>query len=86
MRKIIFILVFALIGTFAFASSEISSKFENTISEINNEKVIKSNEIKEVSVTYCVSYGGNLYCCEGATYSEARSCARAMAKESIQPQ
>lgn len=62
------------------------------LSSIGNGYPLKGHESlsllqREVSkpTIYCVTVGGRNYCCEAATYDEAKSCARKKALEDLTP-
>lgn len=68
------LLIIAFIGLSSFTAPK------NTQAEI----FASTNFGAEDIVEYCISLGGNMYCCAAATYTEARSCAVAMADAATQ--
>ncbi|MDK7674984.1 hypothetical protein QP547_04065 [Weeksella virosa] len=78
MKNLFLSLSILLVGSFAVANQNSNN------TKVNEYEYYTINE--DMSVTYCVSAGGQLFCCEAATYPEAQSCARSMAIQAFEPQ
>lgn len=78
MKNLFLSLSILLVGSFAVANQNSNN------TKVNEYEYYTINE--DMSVTYCVSAGGQLFCCEAATYPEAQSCARSMARQAFEPQ
>ena len=76
MKKLLFVAMLGVAGLMSAANEPVEAVKPVTTAPDTSKKVILEDE---GSCQWCVSEGGNMYCAEASTCTEARKTAREMA-------